>query len=202
VDEARNTIAHLRQEAQANAARQADQSAWEGADRSSKAALQGYLSRFPNGAHAQEARGLIAGFEGKEAEAQAAAQRVKEARDKEVEQANRLAADQQSIARFFTAYSQAYTRMDLSAIEAMWSSMPRNVAEITSRQFRDARSLTFQMTPVGPAVVNGDSAVVTCTRTLSMVPRSGQRPPSVSERIRVTLKRAGGNWLISAIEGG
>jgi hypothetical protein len=58
------------------------------------------------------------------------------------------------------------------------------------------------MTPVGPAVVNGDSAVVTCTRTLSMVPRSGQRPPSVSERIRVTLKRAGGNWLISAIEGG
>jgi hypothetical protein len=188
VDEARTITARLRQEAQAKAARQAEQVAWDATDRKSKAALQDFLSRYANGVHAQDARGLISGIEREESDALAATQ-----------QASRAAADQQSVARFLAAYEAAYNRLDLKTLQGMWNPMPKKVLDETSRQFRDLKSLTFQMRPLGQATVNGDSAVVACTRTLSLVTKSGDRP-SNNERVRVSLRRAGSGWVISSID--
>ncbi len=200
VDEARTMAARLRQEAQSNAARQAEQAAWDVTDKANKAALQNFVSRYGNGVHAQEARGLISGIERQESEAIAATQRAKELKDREQEQANRAAADQQSIGRLLAAYTEAYNRMDLKTLQDIWDPMPKNVSDSTGRQFRGSKSLAFQMSPLGQAAVNRDSAVITCTRTLTLIPRTGERLPSVNERVRVTLKRVGPGWLISSID--
>jgi PEGA domain len=204
VDEARTIMTRLRQDAQANAARQAEQAAWDATDKTNKAALQEFLSRYVNGAHGQEARGLISGVEKQESDALASALRAKELkskelRDKEQEQANRAAADQQSIVQFLAAYEAAYNLKDLKTLQGMWKAMRKSDSDATSRQFRDARSLTFQMRPIGQAVINGDSALINCTRVLSLISKDGQRPPVVNERVLVTLNRVGSGWAISSI---
>ena len=63
VEEARNRAAQIRQQAQLNTARQAEQTAWNALDKTRKSAVQEFLTRYGNGAHAQDARALIAGME-------------------------------------------------------------------------------------------------------------------------------------------
>ena len=73
VEEARNRATQIRQQAQVNAVRLAEQTAWNALDKTRKSAVQEFLTRYGNGAHAQDARALIAGMEKEEAEAEAAA---------------------------------------------------------------------------------------------------------------------------------
>src|SRR6202011_4245336 len=129
------------------------------------------LNRNPNGPHAPDARGLIAGIE-KEAETLASAQRAKEQKDKEQkdkeqEQTNRALADQQSISKALAEYEAAYNRMDLKTLQAIWNPMPKDAERILGNQFREERAIMFRMQPVGQPVLNGDSATVDCTRTTS-----------------------------------
>jgi len=200
VDEARATVTRLRQEAQASAARQAEQSAWDATDKNNKAALQAFLSRYGNGAHAQEAHGLVSGIEKREADELAAAQRAKDLRTKEQDQAKQAAVEQQAIVRVVAAYADAYNQMDLKALQSIWSSMPKAVADGTRNQFRDAKSLTYQMTPAGQPSINGNTATIACTRVLRLVTKGGDRLPPVNERVRVTLTRSASGWGISSID--
>jgi hypothetical protein len=200
LDEARAAVARLHQEAQASAARQAEQSAWDATDKNNKAALQAFLSRYGNGAHAQDAHGLVSGIEKREADELAAAQRAKDLRAREQDQAKQAAAEQQAIGRVLTAYADAYNQMDLRALQGIWSSMPKAVADGTRNQFRDARSVTYQMTPTGQATISGNSATITCTRVLRLVTKGGDRLPPVNERVRVTLTRSASGWGISSID--
>jgi len=210
VEEARARAGQLRQQQQANTARAAEQAAWNSTDKSKKAALQDFLSRYGTGSHASEARGLIAAIEKQEAADALAVQRSKELeeKEKEKEQSNRKAAedqltrkgaDEQSIAQTLSEFEAAYNRKDLTGLETIWNPMPGNTSAIIREQFRIARTITFQLRPLASPVVSGDSASVDCTRTLNLVARDGQRPPAVSERVRVSLSRTRSGWAIQGI---
>ena len=157
VEEARATITRLHQEAQASAARQAEQSAWDATDKNNKAALQTFISRFGSGAHAQEAHG--AGVRHREARSgRAGGAARKELRAKEQIRQSRTRPSRirprrplraTGDRRVIGAYADAYNRMDLRALQGIWSSMPKPVADGTRNQFRDAKSLTYEMTPAG-----------------------------------------------------
>ena len=103
--------------------------------------------------------------------------------------------DEQGINRALSAFEAAYNRKDLAELATIWSSLPR---EAYRNQFRDARTLTFQLRPTGKPAISGDTASVDCTRILSIT-TSGQRLPAVTERVRVTLSRASSGWLIQSI---
>lgn len=199
MEEARTRATQIRQQAQVNAARLAEQTAWNALDKTRKSAVQEFLQRYGNGAHAQDARALIAGMEKEEADADAAAAaRLREAREreaKEKEAADRAASDEQSISRTLSAFEAAYNRKDLAGLATIWSSLPR---ETYRTQFGDARALAFQLRPTGKPAVSGDTATVDCTRILSIT-TSGQRVPAATERVRVTLSRAPSGWLIQNI---
>jgi hypothetical protein len=200
VEEARAREGQLRQQQQANAARAAEQAAWNNTDKSKKAALQDFLSRYGSGSHAPEARGLIAAIEKQEAADALAVQRSKELEEKEKkEQLNRKAGDEQSITQILSEFEAAYNRKDLVGLETIWNPMPGNTASIIGEQFRIARTITFQLRPLASPVVSGDSASVDCTRTLNLVARDGQKPPAVSERVRVSLGRTRSGWAIKEI---
>jgi hypothetical protein len=211
-EEARSRAAQLRPPLRAAAAQQADPTAWDATDRNRRASLQDYLSRFGNGAHATEARALIAGIDKQEADA-LTAQRAKEQKDKELqdkelgdkelkdkgqEVASRAAAEEQAITRVIGAYEAAYNAKDLKALQGIWSGMPKATVDAIGSTFRNARSITFQLRPLGRPETNGNSVTVNCARSLSMtVP--GQRIPTADDRVRVTLERTAAGWVIRSM---
>jgi hypothetical protein len=188
INDARNRLAQLRSQMDAAAARQAEQTAWNRLDKTNKADLQDFLSRYGAGAHAPDARTLIGGIDKQEAD-----------KEKEQEQANRALADYQSIARTLSAYEAAYNAKDLKAIQSVWQELPKNMAEATRREFGDAKSIGFQIRAIDKPMVNGDSATVNCDRTLSLTLKQGGRQQMPGERVRVALTRASSGWLIQSI---
>jgi len=190
-EQARTRAGDLRQAAQANTARQAEQTAWSRVDPNNREQLQNHLSHYPSGVHAQEARARIVELERQAADA-AAAQRVKE--QKEAEQA-RAASEEQAIATVLRDFEAAYNRRDLAGIQRIWEEVP---AAAYRQQFREAADLSFQLSRIGPAEVNGNSATVGCMRTLTYRGRSGG-PQTHSERVSVLLMREGSGWRIRSI---
>jgi serine/threonine protein kinase len=201
VEDARNRLSQLRAQINASAERQAEQSAWSAVDKGNKAALQDYLSRYAAGAHAQDARGLIAGIDKQQADALAAAQRLREQKPKEPDQPqpNPAAADYQAIERTLSSYEAAYNGMDLKALESVWQGMPKNMLDATRREFGAAKAISFQIRPLERPTINGASATVNCKRTLSMTMKRGGKQDMAGERVKVTLARAATGWLIQAI---
>lgn len=187
-DEVRARETQLRQQAQAGAARRADQTAWDATDKGKKASLQDYLTRFGSGLHAQEARTLMAHIDKQEADALAAAQRA---------QQNSL--EDAAILKAIAAFEAAYNHQDLKGLRSAWPTMPKSTGDSFRDQFRYTKSLTFQLRPAGQPVVNGDAATVNCTRTLDLTTKDGQHAGVSNERVRVTLGRGGSGWVINSI---
>ena len=194
---ARLRVTQLRQQIQMEAARQAEQNAWDSVDKTRKAAIQDFLTRFSNGSHQQEARALVAELEKREADALSAARAAAEQQKRDELKAS--LADQQAIVRTLGQYESAYNAKNLKALEDVWRDMPKSVSDPLAAQFRYARGMVFQMKPAAAAAVNGNSATITCTRSLDLTTTDGQRVNSGNERVRVTLERAGQTWVIRSI---
>jgi hypothetical protein len=195
---ARARVAQLRQQIQLEAARQAEQNAWDSLDKTRKAALQDFTTRFSNGSHQQEARALIAELEKREADALSAARAAAAEQQKRDELKGSLA-DQQAIVRTLGQYESAYNAKNLKALQDVWRDMPKSVSDPLAAQFRYARGLAFQIKPTAAPVVNGNSATVTCTRSLDLTTTDGQKVNSGNERVRVTLEKTGQSWAIQSI---
>ena len=190
--EARTRGSDLRQQARARAAQQADQTAWEKTGLNNREQLQEYLSRFPSGAHAQEARTRLADLEKQAADA-LAAQRSREQTDREqVRRAN----DRQAIVGVLNSFEAAYNRQDIEALQRLWNAMP---ATTLRSQFREATNLKFQLQLVGQPEIDSNSATAICTRALSYKGQSGGLF-SISERVKVTLTREPSGWSIRTIK--
>jgi len=190
---ARARAAELRQQAQANAARQADQAAWDKVDKNNKGQLQDYLSHFSAGAHAQEANNRIADLDRQSAAATAAAATAATQRAREQELAR--AAAQAAVVKILKDFEAAYNRKDIGTLQGLWSEIP---VATYRQQFSQARELEYHLQPVGTPVVAGDTATAMCTRTLKYRGQYGQAQ-TVSERVRVTLGRTAAGWQIRSI---
>jgi len=165
---------------------------WNTTNRNNKTDLQQFLSKFPDGAHSQEARVALASIEKAETDEIAAAQYARE-------QVARSENDLQNLSRILKAFEDAYNRRDLAELQRIWNPMPRNFVESYRNQFREAKTLAFQIRLSGAPSFNGDSATAVCNRTLSFTARNGERPPETSERVRVVLDRTGSSWTIRSI---
>jgi eukaryotic-like serine/threonine-protein kinase len=187
-EEAQARLKELRLQ-QAEAEREA---AWNAVDKNNKGALQQFLTHYGEGSHAQDARTMIAAIDKQKRDELAASQQAKE-------QANRNAADSTAVVNTLRDFEVAYNQRSLESVQDLWAGMPKNIVESYRNQFRDARSLDFRLTPAGQAAVDGNTATVTCTRSLRFVAKNGQRPPERTDRVRVALERAGSKWVIRSI---
>jgi PEGA domain len=190
--EARTRASDLRQQAHARATQQADQAAWEKTGLNDREHLQEYLSRFPSGAHAQEARTRLADLDKQAADA-LAAQRSREQADRDQ---SKRANDRQAIVGVLNSFEAAYNRKDLEALQRLWNAMP---ATTLRNQFREATDLKFQLQLAGQPEIDGNSATAICTRALSYKGQSGGRF-SVNERVKVTFNREASGWSIRTIK--
>ncbi len=184
--DAQTQIDQLQQQAQKADAAKGEQAAWDSVDKNNKAALQDFLSRHANSPRAQDARNLLDGIQKRE---------TADAETKRLEQEKATRADNDAVLRTIADYEAAFNRMDLTAMQQLYNPLPAAL----QKQFKDSKSVSFQLKPVEAPSVSGSSATVACTRTQSSVFRNGDRSASPPERVRVTLVRNGTRWVIREI---
>jgi len=189
-EEARNQINQLRQaqakDAEANALRD-QESVWTALDKNQRVALQEFITRYGNSPHAPEARTLLNGIAKKEADS-LAAQRANEQRIR----------DQDAVKQALSRYQTAISEMNLSKLKEAWAGAPAEIAKF-KEQFGLAKKFEVMLSPVGQATIEGDSASVECTRTVTLVPKIGKKTDPPPDRVRVTFARSGSTWLIRTI---
>jgi hypothetical protein len=100
------------------------------------------------------------------------------------------------IEQVLAEYRAAYEALDPAALAKVWPTAPR--AELTQNL---SRLKTYSVEILGPKItVTGDRATVSCVRRITSEPKVGTRQtaPPVSTVFR--LRRAGGTWVIDAVE--
>ena len=106
------------------------------------------------------------------------------------------APDVAAIEQLLREFEAAYERVDAAAVIKLWPSAP--AAELT-RGFSQFRS--YDMELIGPKItVTGDRAVMTCVRKMSGEPKVGSRQSPRLMEVVFRLRRAGGSWVIDAID--
>ena len=180
-EQVRSRINQLRQ----SQAKEAEENAWKAAD--TKASLLSFIQRYGNSPHIQEARNRLNEIARQEAEELAARNALEQnSRDQ--------AAIRQTLARFEAAFAE----MDAVKLQQVWGGSPDQMARFKD-EFKAAKAVAYQLRSIEVPAINGDSATVSCTRTLKFVPKSGAAKDPPPDRVRVTLARSGSTWLIRAI---
>jgi hypothetical protein len=191
--EARNRAVQLRQQIQLNAARQAEQAAWDGTDKNNKAALQDFLSRHGGGTHAQTARNRIAEIERKEADDLAKAQ----ADANEKKKAEQRAQDERAVREVLSNLEAAYRERNLASLKNLYH-LDATAQKNAAQEFKDAQTISYVLQSISPPVITGDVATIDCNRSHTLTLR-GQRPMVGQDRVHIILDRAGSSWVIRSI---
>jgi serine/threonine protein kinase len=107
-------------------------------------------------------------------------------------------AESAAISRALRDYQGAYERKDLTALQAIWPSIPKTVLDGIRGSFRDASEVSMDLHAVGDPKVTGNTATVMCDRNLRQVIH--KRAFQASGRVRVVLSRSGSGWMIQSVD--
>jgi len=107
-------------------------------------------------------------------------------------------ADYAAISRALRDYQAAYQRKDLSALQTIWPSIPKQALEGIRGSFHDASEVSMELRSMGDPKVSGNTATVICDRNLHQVIL--KRAFQASGRVRIVLSRAGPGWLIQSVD--
>ena len=198
LEEARNRLLQLRQQAQAETTRKAEETAWNNVDKRNKAALEEFLKTHSNSQYAAAARNSIGEIEKQEKDAVGASQLAKQQAD--LQESLRLAAlqkeaDQRGILATLRAYESAFTNKNPKEVRRLFPQVPRATAEA----LRTSDSVKVVFSQVSKLVVNGDTATLDCMRSVQQKYR-GVTTPSQEDRVRIVMNRIGSTWLIGSIQ--
>jgi serine/threonine protein kinase len=156
------------------AARRAEQTAWDSADKKDRAALQAYLTKFPSGAHANDARRML--------------QSLSEGLPP---------ADRKAILETLTRYQGAFNSKNVDAVLAQFPKLNRG--QLRSQFSRTVTNLQIQ--PSGEPTLSGPRIVLPCKRTTTTTFRNNEQAPStVNANVRVIFTKNAGGWIIESIE--
>jgi serine/threonine-protein kinase len=111
---------------------------------------------------------------------------------------NARAAESAAISRALTVYQSAYERKDVTALQRIWPTIPKQSLEGIRSSFRDASEVSMDLRPVGDPVIAGGTATVICDRKLHQVIL--KRTLEATGRVRIVLNRAGAGWVIQSVE--
>jgi serine/threonine protein kinase len=111
---------------------------------------------------------------------------------------NARAADFAAIYRALRDYQTAYEQKDLAALQKIWPSIPKQVLEGIRGSFREATTVSMDLSAVGDPKVSGSTATVVCDRVLRQVIL--KRPLQATGRVRIVLSRVGSGWMIQSVD--
>ncbi len=195
-DEGRTRAAQLRQQKQTNEARQAEQAAWDGTDKTKKAAVQDYLNRFGNGMHAQEARDLIAGMDKQqgivdqlEKQKMEAEEKLKQERAKQEDDKKRADVERTQVLAVIDRFNAALAHQNQRELKAIWQGIPKSYVDAVTIP----HTLLKLEDPQVVSIVKG-VATLLCNQTTQS---AQSRPP---QQVTVVLRNRGGSdWIIVSL---
>jgi predicted Zn-dependent protease len=162
-------------EHRAEAQAQLEELLWSQINMLNPQALQAYITRFPHGRRAQDAAIYIAGLEHRETDI-----------------------DKQAILRTITEFSQAIKLKNEAALKALWPSIPERTLQQWRADFRNARTIEYELRPKGAPDIRGGTASLKCDLVLRKFYDSDS--PYASEvGVFVTLERTASGWIIRSL---
>jgi len=118
---------------------------------------------------------------------------------KRADVSSKPAGEQEEIARTLRRYNEAFETRSMPQLGTIWPSMPRDTKDSLRTAFRkDDVHYTVRLTPIQPAQISGDSAVVACERVAKTTARGMSKAPKPG-RVEVLLARTGKGWVVREI---
>ncbi|MFN7939731.1 MAG: carboxypeptidase regulatory-like domain-containing protein [Bryobacteraceae bacterium] len=178
---------------------------WEALDKNNLKALQDFRQRHPQGEYASRATREIerlekAASDRKQLEDRKAAEDRKLAEDRAKAEGLKTAAlkaERDAVLQALTRFTTAIGKKDTAGMSTVFPG--------SERQWKDTFAnknfvVTMTLTPVGDPEISGDSASVTCDRQTKTVDRGREVGGAGTQRIRVTLAKRGGAWVIQSMK--
>jgi hypothetical protein len=159
----------------AQAATRIEQIEWEAVKNSTDVkALRAFRAQYPNGAHAAQAASVVDALESE--------------------------ANSQSIKDALNRYQTAYENRDTDAIRSVWPTLGRDDVNKIDAFFKSTKAAKLVLQPSGPPKFTGDTASVSCKRSVTVQMKDGTRQKPVEQNVTVHLKKSGPSWVITALE--
>jgi serine/threonine protein kinase len=159
----------------AQAATRIEQIEWEAVKNSTDVkALRAFRAQYPNGAHAAQAASTVEAIESE--------------------------ANRQLLQDALRRYQAAYENRDTDAIRNIWPTLGRDDLNKIEAFFKATKTAKLVLQPSGPPKFTGDTASVSCKRSVTVQMKDGSRQKPVEQNVIVHLKKSAGNWVITAIE--
>jgi hypothetical protein len=186
-----------------------EQLEWEGVrGRRDIGALHAFIDKYPSGPHRDDAARLmeqlewgrvnrndleaLLAFQKRYPNSQQAAAAIERLRV-----AQRQSADAQAIVEALNRFARAYETKNVAELTRVWPGIPRGTLRTIRTVFSQARSISMQLRPVGPAQLSNDTAIVRCERSSVTV---YDQPRQVTEIITVRLRHGADGWVIEGID--
>jgi serine/threonine-protein kinase len=98
-------------------------------------------------------------------------------------------------------YQAAFEGRDLDSIRSVWPGLSREQLHSLEENFKMTRSLSMTLRPAGDPEIQGDSASVSCQRTITAHFRGENRSRKPAEhQVVIRLKRSANAWVIESIQ--
>ncbi|MBS1827009.1 MAG: protein kinase [Acidobacteria bacterium] len=178
---------------------------WESLDKNNLKALQEFRQRHPQGEFANRATREIerlekAASDRKQADDRKAAEERKLAEDRAKAEGAKIAAlkaDRDGVLQALNKFTTAIGKKDSAGMSSVFPG--------SERQWKDTFAnknfvVTMTLTPVGDPEINGDNASITCDRQTKTVDRGREVGGAGTQRIRVTLAKRAGTWVIQSMK--
>jgi hypothetical protein len=149
---------------------------WESVNKKSAQALRDFLQQHPDGSYSDAAKAELG----------------------KLDRESRETTDRQGVLQAIERYAGAFERKDMGQLQQAWPGIPRGTLKTISDSFKDATSIKMVIVPSREPDVSGDTATVTCRRTISQV--FDRTLKETENQITVKLRRRNGNWIIESIE--
>jgi len=93
-----------------------------------------------------------------------------------------------------------YVNQDVQAIRSVWPT--RSSAELARIRegFQMTRSTKLTLQPIADPQISGDSATLTCRRSLIVELKDGSRPKPVQDQVTFRLQQSGSSWTIISMQ--
>lgn len=92
---------------------------------------------------------------------------------------------------------RAYEARSVDQLREAWPSISTDFVKRTQKAFKEADRIRMTLRRVGEPEIDGDTALITCWRTIVTVYSGSEH--ATDAKIVVRLRRTGGDWFVDAI---
>ncbi len=141
-------------------------------DSKDPAVLDAFLSRYPNSPMADQARDRLSEL--------------------------RLTSDRKGVMQTLKRYADAYQHKNTDELQTIWPDLAKPDRKKIADSFKSAASIQIELKPSGDPTISGDTATVSCERSL-LYTFSGGEQKTFADHVTIRLRKKAGTWLIEDV---